>query len=110
VPGSQWRVVAVDGQRTEPTELLLTFVGESATLSTQCGASVGEVIVEDDGPGVRFEAFDNPAGATCPDDVMRLHERVAAALETVERWEPAGSGAELRGESVIRLEPQRTDT
>ena len=111
VAGSQWRIAGIDGVRTPGDELLLTFIGDSVTLSSQCGAGVSEVVAATDGPELDFGAFEGPAeGAPCPPEIMALHERVARALEGVERWERAGSVTELLGESVIRLEPQRTDT
>jgi hypothetical protein len=111
VPGSQWRVVAVDGQTTAPTELILTFIGDSATLSTRCGAGVSEVTLEPEGPAVAFGTFAGPGeGAQCPAQMLEAHARVADALEGIERWQRSGAAIELHGDQVIRLEPQRTDT
>ena len=111
VPGSQWQVVSVDGESADQVELILTFLGDSATLSSRCGASIGPVAVEADGHGVAFERLAGPAGQpACPAGALAMHQRAANALQGVERWESAGEGTELHGGHVIRLRPQRTDT
>lgn len=111
VPGSQWHVVSVDDESTVGLELILTFIGTSATLSSRCGASFGEVTVDAEGHDVTFGPLEGPNGAPiCPDADLELHRRVAAALEGVARWESAGSEIELHGERIIRLQKQATDT
>ena len=111
VSGSQWHVVALDEESTVGLELILTFIGDSATLSSRCGASSGDVTVEAEGHGVRFGALEGPKGdPICPDEAVELHNRVAAALQGVERWESVGSTIELHGDQVIRLRSQATDT
>jgi hypothetical protein len=111
VTGSQWHVVSVDDESTVGLELILTFIGDSATLSSRCGASIGDVDVEAKGHAVTFGAQEGPAGQPiCPAEALELHQRVADALQDVERWESAGSNTELHGERIIRLRPQATDT
>lgn len=111
VSGSQWHVVSVDDESTIGLELILTFIGDGATLSSRCGASSGDVVVEPDGHAVTFGPLDGPTGQPiCPEAALELHRRVAAALEGVDRWESAGSNTELHGERIIRLRPQATDT
>ena len=111
VPGSQWRVVAVDGEATAGLELILTFIGDTVTLSSACGAGSAEVAMADGGRDLAFGEFDGPGErAICPEDALALHQRAADALETVERWEAAGQTITLSGEQVIRIQPQRTDT
>ena len=111
VSGSQWHVVSVDEESTVGLELILTFIGDSATLSSRCGASSGEATVEASGHAVTFGPQQGPAGQPiCPPEALELHQRVAEALQDVERWEAAGSNTELHGERVIRLRPQATDT
>lgn len=110
-PGSQWRVVALDGEATAGLELILTFIGDTATLSSACGAGSAEVDMADGGRDVAFGEFDGPGDRPiCPDQALALHQRVADALGTVERWEAAGQTVMLTGEQVIRIQPQRTDT
>lgn len=111
VTGSQWHVVSVDDESTVDLELILTFIGDSATLSSRCGASSGEVEVDPEGHAVSFGALQGLSGQPiCPAEATALHERVADALEGVDRWVSAGSNIELHGERVIRLRPQATDT
>jgi len=111
VSGSQWHVVSVDDESTLGLELILTFLGDSATLSSRCGASSGGVVVEAAGHGVSFGALEGPTGQPiCPDEALELHQRVAAALQGVDRWETTGITTELHGEHLIRLRPQATDT
>jgi hypothetical protein len=111
VTGSQWQVVSVDDESTLGVELILTFIGDSATLSSRCGASSGGVVVDAQGHGVIFEALEGPAGQpACPAAALALHQRVATAFQGVERWESAGGTTELHGERIIRLRPQATDT
>ena len=111
VPGSQWRVVAVDGEATAGLELILTFIGDTATLSSACGAGSAEVAVADDGRDLSFGEFGGPGDRPiCPNQALALHQRVADALGTVERWEAAGQTITLSGEQVVRIQPQRTDT
>lgn len=111
VSGSQWHVVGLDAESTLGLELILTFIGESATLSSRCGASRGDVTVEAEGHGVSFGPLEGPKGEPiCPDEAVELHNRVAAALQRVERWESVGSTIELHGIQVIRLRSQATDT
>jgi heat shock protein HslJ len=111
VPGSQWQVVSVDDESTIGLELILTFIGNSATLSSRCGASSGDVVVDAEGHDVTFGALQGPAGQpACPAAALALHQRVAAALQGVERWESAGDTTELHGERIIRLRSQATDT
>lgn len=111
VTGSQWHVVSVDEESTLGLELILTFIGDSATLSSRCGASSGAVEVEADGHAVAFGALQGPAGEPiCPAEALQLHQRVAEALQGIERWEAAGSNTELHGEHIIRLRSQATDT
>lgn len=110
VAGSQWRVARVDGE-TVGIELILTFIGDTATLSSECGAGTSRVAIDTDGRTVGFGPFDGPRGpAICSREAMDLHGRVAEALQGVERWEDAGSATELRGDSIVRIERQRTDT
>ena len=110
-PGSQWHVVSVDDESTVGLELILTFIGTSATLSSRCGASFGEVSVDAEGHEVSFGPMVGPGGdPICPASALELHQRVAAALQGVERWESAGSSTELHGEQIIRLQSQATDT
>lgn len=111
VTGSQWQVVSVDDESTIGLELILTFIGTSATLSSRCGASSGDVVVDADGHAVTFGALEGPAGQpACPAEALALHQRVAAALQGVERWESVGDTTELHGERIIRLRSQATDT
>ena len=111
VSGSQWHVVAIGEESTEGLELILTFIGESATLSSRCGASSGDVTVEAEGHGVSFGALEGPQGdPICPDEAIELHNRVAVALQGVDRWESVGGTIELHGDQVIRLRSQATDT
>ena len=111
VSGSQWHVVALDEESTVGLELILTFIGESATLSSRCGASSGDVTVEAEGHGVSFGTLEGPMGEPiCPDEAVELHNRVATALQGVDRWESVGSTIELHGDQVIRLRSQATDT
>lgn len=111
VSGSQWQVVSVDDESTIGLELILTFIGTSATLSSRCGASSGDVEVDPEGHGVTFGALEGPAGQpACPADALALHRRVAAAFEGIDRWESAGDTTELHGEHIIRLRSQATDT
>lgn len=111
VPGSQWHVVSVDDESTVGLELILTFIGTSATLSSRCGASSGEVSVDSEGHEVTFGPMAGPGGdPICPASALELHRRVAAALQGVERWESAGASTELHGEQIIRLQKQATDT
>lgn len=111
VPGSQWHVLSVDDESTVGLELILTFIGTSATLSSRCGASSGEVSVDAEGQEVRFGPMAGPGGdPICPDSALELHRRVAEALQGVERWEAAGASTELHGERIIRLQKQATDT
>ena len=111
VQGSQWRVVALDGEATAGLELILTFIGDTATLSSACGAGSADVAMADDGRDLAFGEFDGPGGRPiCPDQALALHQRVADALGTVERWEAAGQTITLTGEQAIRIQPQRTDT
>lgn len=111
VSGSQWHVVSVGEESTVGLELILTFIGESATLSSRCGASSGSVTVEAEGHGVSFGALEGPKGQPiCPAEALDLHRRVADALQGVERWETTGGSTELHGERVIRLRAQATDT
>lgn len=111
VGGSQWHVVSVDDESTLELELILTFIGDSATLSSRCGASSGDVLVDPDGHAVSFGPLEGPAGQPiCPRAALELHRRVADALEDVDRWESAGSNTELHGDRIIRLRPQATDT
>lgn len=111
VAGSQWHIVSVDDESTLGLELILTFIGDSATLSSRCGASSGEVTVEPDDHGVTFGPLQGPAGEPiCPVAALELHRRVAAALQGVDRWETVGGSTELHGDHVIRLRPQATDT
>jgi hypothetical protein len=110
-PGSQWHIVSVDDESTVGLELILTFIGTSATLSSRCGASFGEVSVDAEGHEVTFGPMAGPSGdPICPASALELHQRVAAALQGVERWESAGSSTELHGEQIIRLQSQDTDT
>jgi hypothetical protein len=111
VTGSQWQVVSVDDESTLGLELILTFIGDSATLSSRCGASSGDVVIDPTGHAVAFGPLEGPAGEPiCPDTALELHQRVAAALQGVDRWESAGSATELHGDRIIRLRPQATDT
>ena len=110
-PGSQWHVVSVDDESTVALELILTFIGTSATLSSRCGASSGAVSVDAEGHEVAFGPMAGPGGdPICPASALELHRRVAEALQGVERWEPAGGSTELHGERIIRLQKQATDT
>lgn len=109
-PGSQWHVVSVDEESTVGLELILTFIGTSATLSSRCGASGGEVSVDEEGHAVRFGPMEGPGDPICPARDLELHRRVAAALQGVERWESASGSTELHGEHIIRLRKQATDT
>lgn len=111
VSGSQWHVVSLDEESTLGLELILTFIGDSATLSSRCGASSGSVVVEAEGHGVTFGALEGPSGdPICPEEAVELHNRVAAALQGIDRWASAGSLIELHGAQVIRLRSQATDT
>lgn len=111
VTGSQWRVVSVDDESTVALELILTFIGDSATLSSRCGASSGDVTVDAEGHGVTFEPLEGPTGQPiCPAEALELHQRVAAALQGIDRWESVGNNTELHGEHIIRLRSQATDT
>ena len=111
VPGSQWQIVSVDDESTIGLELILTFIGSSATLSSRCGASSGEVEVDAEGHGVSFGALEGPSGQPiCSAEALELHRRVAAALQGVDRWESVGDTTELHGEQIIRLRSQATDT
>ena len=111
VSGSQWRVAAVDDESTLDLELILTIIGDTATLSSRCGASTGMAAVDADGRAVSFGALEGPGGEPiCPPEALELHARVATAFQGVERWQSLGRDIELRGERVIRLQPQATDT
>ena len=111
VPGSQWRIVALDGEATAGLELILTFIGDTATLSSACGAGSAAVEIADGGRELAFGEFDGPGTRPiCPDQALALHQRVADALGTVVRWDAAGQTITLAGEQVIRIQPQRTDT
>jgi len=111
VSGSQWHVVSVGEESTLGLELILTFIGDSATLSSRCGASSGSVEVEAEGHDVSFGALEGPTGQPiCPAEASDLHQRVADALQGVDRWETTANGIELQGELVIRLRSQATDT
>jgi len=111
VAGSQWHIVSVGDESTLGLELILTFIGDSATLSSRCGASSADASVDPEGHAVAFGSFEGPAGEPiCPAEALDLHRRVAAALQDVERWESAGNHTELHGDRVIRLRPQATDT
>lgn len=109
-PGTQWRVAAVDGEPIRAADLILTVLADSATLSSECGASVGPL--ETTGQDLAFGRFDGPAGGqACPQAALAAHRRVVEALGGAERWQAAGEAIELVGdEHVIRLEGQRTDT
>ena len=111
IAGSQWHVVSMDDESTLGLELILTFIGDSATLSSRCGASSGAVQVDPDGHAVTFGPLEGPGGnPICPDAALQLHQRVADALQDVDRWESAGGSTELHGDRIIRLRPQATDT
>ena len=111
VPGSQWRVVAVDEESTAGHEMILTFLADSATLSSRCGASTGTVSMDAGGSAITFDAIQGPLGQpVCPQAALEAHELVADALEGTERWEAEGEAVELVGERVIHLQSQATDT
>lgn len=111
VTGSQWHIVSVDDESTLDLELILTFIGDSATLSSRCGASSGSVMVDAEGHGVTFEPLAGPSGQPiCPAEALDLHQRVATALEGIDRWESVGNTTELQGAHIIRLRSQATDT
>ena len=108
--GSQWRVAAVDGARLGGDDLIVTFLSDTATLSSRCGASIGSAVTGPDGAAT-FGPFDGPQGEpVCPDAALDAHRRVAEALAGVTRWARSGARVELDGARVIQLEPQRTDT
>ena len=111
VPGSQWRVAAVDGESTAGHEMILTFLADSATLSSRCGASTGAVTMDPQGSAVTFDELRGPQGQpACPQAALDAHALVAEALQGTDRWSSDGDAVELHGERVIRLESQRTDT
>ena len=111
VPGSQWRVVAVDGESTAGHEMILTFLAGSATLSSRCGASTGTVTMDPEGSAVTFDELQGPQGQpACPPAALDAHTLAAEALQGTERWTSSGDAVELHGERVIRLESQATDT
>lgn len=111
VPGSQWQVVAVDGAGTAGHELILTFLADSVTLSSRCGASTGTVTMDAEGSAMTFDALAGPQGQpACPQAVLDVHVMVADALAGTEQWTSDGKAVELLGERVIRLESQATDT
>lgn len=108
--GSQWRVAAVDGAWPGGDDLIVTFLADTATLSSRCGASIGSAITGPDGAAT-FGTFEGPQGEpVCPDIALDAHRRVADALAGVTRWQLVGARVELDGAQVIQLESQRTDT
>lgn len=110
LPGTQWRVTAVDGEAVVGTEVIVTVLADAVTVSTSCGASIGD-IVKNEGQSFEVAPLEGPgAGPMCPPAALRTHERVAEALATVDRWAPAGDATELVGEHTVRIQPQHTDS
>ena len=111
VPGSQWRIVAVDEEGIAGHELILTFLSDSVTLSSRCGASTGPVTMDPEGSAISFDALQGPQGQpACPQAVLDVHVMVADALEGTERWASDEETVRLIGERVIHLQSQATDT
>ncbi len=111
VPGSQWRVMAVDDESTAGHEMILTFLADSATLSSRCGASTGTVNMDLDGSAISFEDIQGPLGQpACPQAALDAHQLVADALQGTDRWNAEGEAVQLLGERVVHLQSQATDT
>ena len=111
LPGSQWRVVAVDDESTAGHEMILTFLAGSVTLSSRCGASTGTVTMDPEGSAISFDALRGPQGQpACPQAALETHLLVADALEGTDEWGSEGDAVRLIGDRVIHLQSQATDT
>ena len=103
LPGTEWAVESIDGQRVA-NEMSLVFSDRGgSTVVTPCRTEPLGFTMNTDGSSIEFDLPETPAGA-CDDVSAREDSALFEALAATENWTVLNDAEiELRGPPVVRL-------